>query len=209
MTAPRAPMRGRVVPSSPPVWTATSRPDDEVNRAKPAYASPWRQRVAASDRRDSGPAWRSDGGRCRSRSGLGRSGQAAEDLVGRLDHGPALLTHEVPVGAGGQVVGGGAVPEVGVDDDPEASRGRRGSGRWSRCGLRAPRPGPRPPAPRRCDGRGSRRGPGGAATRELVTRPPSLFQERQRILAPTRSRAGVASYRSRTPGHRPHRTRRA
>ena len=50
---------------------------------------------------------------------LGPVGEADEQLVGCLDRAAAVLAHEMAMGAGGQVVGGRAVPEVGMDDDPE------------------------------------------------------------------------------------------
>ena len=93
----------------------------------------------------------------KSKRDLRRSRQAFEDLVGCLDHGAALFADEVAMGPGGQVVGGRAVPEMGVDDDPEAlevvevSIDRRDVdlGRL-RLDLGAR-------APRRCDGLGTRR----------------------------------------------------
>ena len=46
-------------------------------------------------------------------------GQAPEELVRGLQGRPARLADEVAVGQGSQLVGGGAVPKVGVDDDAE------------------------------------------------------------------------------------------
>ena len=52
-------------------------------------------------------------------SRLCRSGQAVEDLRGYFDADTALFADEVTVGAGGEVVGGRAVGEMGVDDDAQ------------------------------------------------------------------------------------------
>ena len=48
-----------------------------------------------------------------------RSARLDEQLVGCHERRAAVFAHEVAMGAGGQVVGGGTVPEVGMDDDPE------------------------------------------------------------------------------------------
>jgi hypothetical protein len=47
-------------------------------------------------------------------------GQAVEQLFGYLNELPALLAHEVTVHGCGQVIRGGAMPEVGVDHDTQA-----------------------------------------------------------------------------------------
>ncbi len=49
--------------------------------------------------------------------GFHRLRQAPEELVRGLQGRPARLADEVAVGQGSQLVGGGAVPKVGVDDD--------------------------------------------------------------------------------------------
>jgi glutamate-1-semialdehyde 2,1-aminomutase len=49
----------------------------------------------------------------------GTFGEGSEDVLGRFDHGATGLAHEVPVGLRREVVGGGAVTEVGVHDDSE------------------------------------------------------------------------------------------
>jgi len=51
---------------------------------------------------------------------LGRAGQSAEEILRCLEHGPACLADEMPVRLGGQMVGGGSVSQVRVDDDTEA-----------------------------------------------------------------------------------------
>ncbi len=51
--------------------------------------------------------------------GPGRAGEALEKLVGCLQGDPATLANEVRMGKGGQLVSGGAVAQMGVDDDPE------------------------------------------------------------------------------------------
>ena len=45
--------------------------------------------------------------------------RVAEEILGGLEHRPAGLADQMAVGLGGQVVGGRAVAQVGVDDDPE------------------------------------------------------------------------------------------
>ena len=50
----------------------------------------------------------------------GEARKSSKDLVRSLDHGPALLTDEVSVRPCGQMVGGGTVSEMGVDDDAQA-----------------------------------------------------------------------------------------
>ena len=50
----------------------------------------------------------------------GLSGTALEDVVRHLDHGTALLAHQVAVGKGGQMVGGRPVTKMGVHDYAEA-----------------------------------------------------------------------------------------
>lgn len=52
--------------------------------------------------------------------GGGKSREPSKDLVRSLDHRAAFLTDEVPVRPCGQMVGGGTVSEMGVDDDAQA-----------------------------------------------------------------------------------------
>ena len=71
--------------------------------------------------RRNGRARRSGAGSIRKAdSGLrAADGQAVEEVPRGLDHRPAHLANEMPVGLRGQVVDGGTVPEVGVDDHSE------------------------------------------------------------------------------------------
>jgi len=50
---------------------------------------------------------------------LRRPRQAQEDLVGRLDHGAALFADEMAVSTRSEMVRGGAVAEMGMDDDAQ------------------------------------------------------------------------------------------
>ena len=50
---------------------------------------------------------------------LGGAGQGPEEILGSLEHGPARLADEMAVRLRRQMVRGRAVPEMGMDDDPE------------------------------------------------------------------------------------------
>ena len=94
--------------------TALRRPPRPVDHRR-SDRTATRRGVSPPGRPRSGRARRSGGVDVEVEARTAACGQAAEDLVGRLDHGAALLAHEVAVGAGRQVVGGRAVPEMGVD----------------------------------------------------------------------------------------------
>ena len=50
-------------------------------------------------------------------SGLGALGQPREDFAWSFDDGPAVLADQMAVGAGRQVVGGGAVGQMSVHNN--------------------------------------------------------------------------------------------
>ena len=114
---------------------------------------------AVSCRWRSDRGWRSGGGRCEAEPGLGRPGQTPEELVGGLDHRPAGLADEVGVGERGELVGGRAVPEVGVDDHAEVLEVLEVAVDGREVDVGGALPGPLRPAPRRSGGPRPRRGP--------------------------------------------------
>ena len=85
-----------------------------------------------------------------------------EEILGRLDGRAADLADEMAVCLGGEVIGGRAVPEVGVDHHAEALELLEVPVDGGGVHIRRERPGPRRAAPRRSGG--------GARTRAVSTR---------------------------------------